>query len=104
MAKFKREIIRASAAAICVIAVEHRRRKQHKLRLRCWIKKRHMYGAYNCLLKEKQSSDKPSYKNFLRMDEAAFEELLQKLEPLIQKQDTHLRMSIPPGKRLALTL
>ena len=66
-------------------------------------KKRHMYGTYNCLLKELQSSNKPSYKNFLRMDKAAFEEFLQKVEPLIQKRDTHLRMSIPPGERLALT-
>lgn len=34
MAKFEREVIRASAAAICVIAVERRRRrrKQHKPR------------------------------------------------------------------------
>ena len=32
--------------------------------------------------------DKPSYQNFLRMDEPAFEELLCKVGPLITKQDT----------------
>ena len=38
------------------------------------------------------------------MDEAAFEELLQKVAPLIQKEDTILRESISAAERLALTL
>ena len=107
MAELKEEII-ISAATVCAIIVERRRRrrKQQKPRLWCrsWIEKRSKYGAYNCLLKELKLSDKPRYKNFLRMTEAAFEELLQKVVPLIQKQDTLLRTSIPPGERLAITL
>lgn len=38
------------------------------------------------------------------MDTATFEELLHKVAPLITKQDTHLRKSIPPAERLSLTL
>ena len=86
MAKLKKEII-ISSATVCAIIVERRRRrrKQQKPRLWCrsWIEIRSKYGAYNCLLKELKLSDKPSYKNFLRMTEAAFEELLQKVAPLI---------------------
>ena len=45
-----------------------------------------------------------SYKHFLRMDIESFEELLQAVSPLIQRQDTHMRQAITPGERLALTL
>lgn len=38
------------------------------------------------------------------MDTATFEVLLHKVAPLITKQDTHLRKSIPPAERLSLTL
>lgn len=38
------------------------------------------------------------------MDTATFEELLLKVTPLIIKQDTYLRKSIPPAERLSLTL
>lgn len=38
------------------------------------------------------------------MDTAIFEELLHKVAPLIMKQDTHLRKSIPPADRLSVTL
>ncbi|KYQ47883.1 hypothetical protein ALC60_13092, partial [Trachymyrmex zeteki] len=40
----------------------------------------------------------------LRMDTATFEKLLNKVTPLIIKQNTHLRKSIPPAERLSLTL
>lgn len=38
------------------------------------------------------------------MDTATFEELLEKVTPLIEKKDTHLRESIPAAERLSLTL
>lgn len=38
------------------------------------------------------------------MDTATFEELLEKVTPLIKKEDTHLRESIPAAERLSLTL
>lgn len=33
-----------------------------------------------------------------------FDWLVSKVSPLIRKQDTHLRPSIPPDERLAVTL
>jgi len=38
------------------------------------------------------------------MNATLFEDLLRKVTPLIQKQDTILRQSIPPAERLSLTL
>ena len=48
--------------------------------------------------------DVSSYRNFVRMDAASFEELLQMVAPLITYQDTTMREAIPPAERLAVTL
>ena len=55
-------------------------------------------------MQELRLSDASSYRNFLRMDAATFDELLQMVGPLITYQDTNMRQSISPGERLALTL
>lgn len=44
------------------------------------------------------------YCRCLRMDTDTFNFLLKKVAPLIKKQDTHLRESIPPSERLSVTL
>lgn len=44
------------------------------------------------------------FKNYTRMPVDAFYSLLAKLEPLISKQNTSFRDSIPPGARLEATL
>ena len=69
-----------------------------------WIANRLEFGAYHALVSELRTRDEVSYRNFLRMDLASFEELLSKVGPLIRKQDTKMRRSIEPEERLALTL
>lgn len=44
------------------------------------------------------------FDNFLRMSSEDFEFLLTKISPLIEKQNTTCRESIPPKIRLAVTL
>lgn len=56
------------------------------------------------MLQELRVSDTASYKNFLRMDVASFETILQLVSPVISRQDTLMRESISAGERLALTL
>ncbi|KAI0242651.1 hypothetical protein LSAT2_012155, partial [Lamellibrachia satsuma] len=43
-------------------------------------------------------------KNFLRMQQPQFDELLAKVTPIIEKRDTRMRESISPAERLAITL
>ncbi|ESO83759.1 hypothetical protein LOTGIDRAFT_132951, partial [Lottia gigantea] len=43
-------------------------------------------------------------KNFLRMNRASFQELLELLDPVIRRNDTNMRECITAGERLALTL
>ena len=55
---------------------------------------------YNTLVQELRAEDTAAFKNFLRMDQNCFDELLEMVKPHIQKQDT----SISAGEKLALTL
>ena len=87
-----------------VIARRRRRRRNRKVWIRDWIKDRPKKGVYHQLVQELRLSDINSYRNFLRMDAATFDELLSKVGPLITYQDTIMRKAISPGERLALTL
>jgi len=62
------------------------------------------YGAYAKLMSDMIENDQTSYRNFLRMDKESFELLLSKLEPLIVRQNTTMRLSVSPAERLAVTL
>ena len=87
-----------------VIARRRKKRRNRKVWVRDWIRDRPKQGAYHQLLQELRLSDARSYRNFLRMDQATFDELLSKVGPLITYKDTFMRKAISPGERLALTL
>lgn len=75
--------------------------------VRNWLKKRETEGAWAKLLKELCSGDsgeRKLFQDFLRMSPAEFEELLQLVKPLIEKENTKFRTAISAGERLALTL
>ena len=93
----------AIAATCAVIACVQPKRKR-KCWTRPWLKRRQQTGAYHCLMQELQSEDPAAIKNFLRMEVPQFEELLEKVAPVIRKTDTHLRECISPSERLAITL
>lgn len=50
------------------------------------------------------SESSGEFENFVRMSFFDFEYLLNKVAPIIAKQDTQLRHAIPPEVRLAITL
>jgi hypothetical protein len=50
------------------------------------------------------AEDPNGLQNFLRMDMASFNELLELVTPLIKRRDTLIRNSISPAERLTLTL
>ena len=102
----KTEVI-TSAAIIISIVMKKRRKRRIKGRScwsRAWLQQRHTLGAYNQLLQELRLEDPWSFRNFLRMSENSFQELLDLVTPLITRKDTNMREAISPGERLALTL
>lgn len=82
------------------------RRKQRTWWVRPWLtqQRRVLFGDYSQLMQELRLEDEGSFYNYLRMEPAMFDELLQRVGPRITKQDTHWRQSLEPGLKLALTL
>jgi hypothetical protein len=75
---------------------------------RIWVREifqnREKQGYYENLLRELQLTDEENYRSFLRMNTETFNNILQLITPLIEKQNTVMRNSISPGERLAVTL
>ena len=97
-----------SAIAIALSTSRQCLLKKRKRKRSCWSKswllRRDQLGVCSTLLKELADEDPISYKNWMRMDEPTFYDLLRKVGPLITKQDTNMRQSIPAAQRLAVTL
>lgn len=94
------------AAAAATVAAQQEEgkdpKKKKKLWVRPWLKEK---GHYNQLLPDiLDCEDHESYMNFHRMDADVFQEILERITPRIQKQDTNMRTTITPGERLSLTL
>ena len=88
---------------------EQRRRARRVKRKRSvwvkpWLERRITLGQYATLMEELRIEDVKSFKNFLLVDPAMFQELLLRLEPRITKQDTFYRKALTPGLKLAITL
>ena len=96
-----------SAACIAIIiALENdnsTKKRKRKTWMKDWLRKRHKFTHDN-LLKELCVSSPEDYENYLRMDHSTFLDLLNKVEPLIKKQDTIMRDCIPVSNRLSSTL
>ncbi|KAM7295076.1 uncharacterized protein ISCGN_024581 [Ixodes scapularis] len=78
--------------------------KKRGMWMRPHLRKYREQGCYENLMRELALEDAESYRSWIRMDTATFEELLGKVRPLIVKQDTPFRQAIPAGERLAITL
>ncbi len=72
--------------------------------VRPWISRRKEQGAFHNLVRELEEKDKEMYKRYFRMNEDTFQLILNKVNLVISKQDTHLQKSISAAERLALTL
>lgn len=81
-----------------------RRRRKRSVWVRDWVRRRNELGCYVQLLRELENEVPTLYKNFLRMNIADFNNLLEMVSPLIKKEDSNMREAISPGERLALTL
>ena len=100
---------RVAACVLLLFCVKRRRKNRKRWRKRLiwtkpYISRNPSLGVYNTLVQELRAEDTAAFKNFLRMDQNCFDELLEMVKPHIQKQDTNMRKSISAGEKLALTL
>ncbi|CAH4032675.1 unnamed protein product [Pieris brassicae] len=75
-------------------------RRKRRTWVKNWLMKRHELSHMNVM----RHLEADEFRNFLRMDSECFEELLNMVTPLIQKQDTVMREFISPRERLTVTL
>ncbi|XP_036327841.1 protein ANTAGONIST OF LIKE HETEROCHROMATIN PROTEIN 1-like isoform X1 [Rhagoletis pomonella] len=78
--------------------------KKRKMWVRKWIRRRAELGASDNLYRELASEDVNYFKQCLRMNPAQFEDLLAKVAPLIEKQDTIMREALTPRIKLQIAL
>jgi hypothetical protein len=81
------------------------RKKNHRIKriwVKHWINRRGTQGASNNLIRELKLEDPTNCKNFLRMDENQFSDLLENVEYNIKKQDAVMREAISPQKRVEI--
>ena len=69
-----------------------------------WLQERQEQGAWQNLIPTLARTAPLQYKNTLRIDVGLFEEILESIQPYIQKETTRWRLPIEPGLRLAITL
>ena len=98
------------AVTLCLMSIAIlRRRLRDRARVRrratkYWLLRKKQRSAYNTLLKELHTEDPNEFRNYFRMDKTTFKMLLEKVRPLIERQDTKLREAISAAERLAVTL
>ena len=101
---------RVAASGLLLFYVFRRRNSKKRWRNRkVWVKpyiaRNPFLSVYNTLVQELRAEDKAAFKNFFADGSSfTFDELLEMVLPLIQKQDTNMRQSNPAGEKLALTL
>lgn len=93
-----REEIECENKLLCVV----------KKKRSCWIRSTiEMYGTcghFETVYRNYFINEPNMVRRMLRMSKECFEELLLKVTPHIEKQDTVMRLAIRPAKRLAITL
>jgi len=63
-----------------------------------------LYGHYTRLMEELRVEDPQSFFYYLRMEPAMFDELVQRMGPRIEKQDTNMRKALPTDLKLAVAV
>jgi hypothetical protein len=74
------------------------KRKPRSCWVRPWIKRRKELGHFATLLRELALEDPTSFRNYSRVDVDMFEELLERLEPRLQRRKQNWREPISPGE------
>jgi len=83
-----------------------RGRRSRRYQTHPWLaeERRRLYRHYSRLMEELRVEDPQSFFNYFRMEPAMFDELVQRVGPRIEKQDTNMRKALLTGLKLAITV
>jgi len=89
-----------AGAAFLMIAgavqFQRRRRRKRNVWEKPWIQVRPVSGAYSTLISDLRNTDEFAFRNYLRINVAASEDLLSRFEHVVVKQRTRWRATICP--------
>jgi len=88
---------------IIIALLIHRRKKQRNVWVHPLLQSRYLEGAFFVLFQQLKE-DETKFFNYFRMSVSSFYELLQRVRPELQRQDTNMRNCIQPEQMLAVTL
>ena len=80
------------------------KRRRRRFSVRPYLRRRQAQGHFANLLPELSAEDPTLYKNFLRIDQDTYNEIVERVRPLIEKQTTFWREPLDVGLRVAVTL
>ncbi|XP_063786092.1 uncharacterized protein LOC134934633 [Pseudophryne corroboree] len=109
MDEYQLKILYCQAVAVNGLDRERRMRERRERRptRSCWTKQWLLERdamSHTPLLRELRDNNPEDYRNYLRMNDDMFQELLQLVTHLIVKQDTVMRRAISAEERLVATL
>ena len=79
-------------------------RRVRRIWCRDWLLRRSMHGEYDHLLQKLNREDTKGYRNFLRIDPDLFTEMVERISPVVCKQETRMRHPLAVDLKLAVTL
>lgn len=94
----------AAFAALLFLKERKKNEKKRKLWRRRWLLRRREESVAFRLMKEITEEDPATLRQWIRLDREQYEELLALVTPLIEKQDTNMRLAVTAAERLTLTL
>ena len=95
------EVLISLGVSLYLLGKKHKNLKKRKWTKR-WLTCRKLSSKN--ILHELALHEPNDYKNYLRMDESLFQELLAKVRNRIERRNTVMRNAIPAEQRLAATL
>ncbi len=69
-----------------------------------WLLRRPAFGQFEHLMVELVVEDPAGFQDFVRCEPAMFQEMVERLTPIISKQDTNYHNALDPGLKVAITL
>jgi hypothetical protein len=103
MATARKQTATVDVLALAIEEESNKIQKQRRFWCKSWLQRRDQYSNMR-LLRKLQENNPDDFKNYLRMAETAFSELLTALTPYIVKHDTVMRPAISSKERLKATL
>lgn len=97
-------LLASSAAAMLVVNKRKNEEKQKREWVKKWKLRREERGCFSLLTKELLLEDSNSFRQYLRMNDECFQEIMSYVQRDLTKKDTIMRSAISAKEKVAIVL